>query len=46
LLRHEKDLDVVRMFERMPDGTLERINPFSSFWFSWAAVHPDTELYK
>ncbi len=25
---------------------LERINPFAAFWFSWAAAHPDTELYK
>jgi len=46
VLRHEKSLDVVRVFEKQSDGTLERINPFSSFWFSWAAVHPDTDLYK
>ena len=46
VVRYEKDLDVVRIFERMPDGTLERINPFGNFWFSWVAAHPDTELYK
>ena len=46
LLRHEPDLDVIRMFEKRPDGTLERINPFSAFWFSWAATHPDTEVYQ
>lgn len=46
LLRHEKDLDVVRVFKKMPDGKLERFNPFSSFWFSWSAAHPGTELYK
>lgn len=46
ILRHDKELDVVRMFERLPDGSEERINPISSFWFSWAAAHPDTELYK
>lgn len=46
LLRHEKDLDVVRMWRVKADGTLERINPFSAFWFSWAAAHPDTEIYK
>jgi len=46
VLRHDKELDVVRMFKVLPDGSEERINPFSSFWFSWAAAHPDTELYK
>jgi len=46
VLRHDKDLDVVRMFKKLPDGTEERINPISGFWFSWAAAHPDTELLK
>ena len=46
LLRYEKELDVVRVFKKLSDGTLERINPFSNFWFSWVAVHPQTELYK
>jgi hypothetical protein len=45
VLRYDTDLDVVRMFQEI-DGTEKRINPFSSFWFSWVAVHPDTELYK
>ena len=44
--RYEKDIDAVRLFEKKFDGTLERINPFAAFWFSWAAVHPDTELLK
>ena len=46
VLRHEKELDVVRMFKKLPNGELERINPISAFWFSWAVAHPDTELYK
>ncbi len=46
LLLHEKDLDIVRVFKKLPDGSLERINPFSAFWFSWSATHPDTELFK
>lgn len=46
ILRHDKELDVVRMFKRQSDGTEERVNPFSAFWFSWAAAHPETELYK
>lgn len=46
VLRHEPDLGAVRMFEKQPDGRLERINPFSAFWFSWAAAHPNTEVYQ
>jgi len=44
--RYKKDIDAVRIFEKQSDGTLERINPFSAFWFSWVASHPDTELLK
>ena len=40
-LRYDKELDVVRVFK---GG--ERINPISGFWFSWAAAHPETEVYK
>ncbi|MAF80701.1 hypothetical protein CL628_01670 [bacterium] len=43
---YDDALDVVRLFEREPDGTLTRLNPFASFWFSWMAAHPDTELYN
>jgi hypothetical protein len=46
ILKHDKELDVVRVYKILPDGGEERINPFSSFWFSWAAVHPETELYE
>jgi len=46
ILRHDTDLDVVRMFKQLPDGSLERVNPISAFWFSWAVAHPDTEVYK
>jgi len=46
VLQLEKELDVVRMFEKKSDGTLERINPVSSFWFSWSAAYPETDLYK
>jgi len=44
--KYESDIDVVRLFERSSDGTLERINPFPNFWFSWVAAHPETALYK
>jgi len=46
ILRYNKDLKAVQIFERLEDGTEVRINPFGSFWFSWVAVHPETELYK
>ena len=46
LLKHEKELDVVRVWKKLPTGELERVNPFSMFWFSWAAVHPETEVYQ
>ncbi|MBI2023892.1 DUF3179 domain-containing protein [Candidatus Giovannonibacteria bacterium] len=46
IARYEKDIDAVRLFEKKTDGTLERLNPFGAFWFSWAAAHPETELYK
>lgn len=46
IARYEKDIDAVRLFEKKQDGTLQRINPFPNFWFSWVAAHPDTELYK
>lgn len=43
---YEPEIDAVRLFEKKADGTLERINPFPNFWFSWVAAHPNTELYK
>lgn len=46
ILRYDKALDVVRVYEKLPDGAEERINPFSAFWFSWTAAHPNIELYK
>jgi len=46
ILRHDTDLDVVRMFKKLSDGTLERVNPISAFWFSWSVAHPNTEVYK
>lgn len=43
---YEQGIDAVRLFEKKSDGTLERINPFGAFWFSWVAAHPETELLK
>jgi len=51
IARYEKEIDAVRLFSADPSNpsgqtTLERINPFGAFWFSWVAAHPDTELLK
>lgn len=46
IVKYEKEIDAVRLFEKKSDGTLDRINPFSAFWFSWVATHPDTEVFK
>lgn len=46
IAEYDTELDAVRLFEKMDDGTLMRVNPFGAFWFSWVAAHPDTELYK
>ncbi|MBI2989897.1 MAG: DUF3179 domain-containing protein [Candidatus Magasanikbacteria bacterium] len=43
---YDTDIEAVRLFEKKPDGTLERLNPVAVYWFSWAAAHPDTELFK
>ncbi len=44
--RYERDIDAVRLYEQKTDGSLERINPFVAYWFSWAAARPGTELFK
>lgn len=35
----------VRLYEKTNDG-LKQLGTTYSFWFSWAAAHPSTELYK
>lgn len=46
VLRYDTELGATRVYKILPDGGEERLNPFSAFWFSWAAAHPDTELLK
>lgn len=46
IAQYDNNVDAMRLFERQADGSLKRLNPFAAFWFSWVAVHPDTELYK
>ncbi|GIW66497.1 MAG: hypothetical protein KatS3mg095_0395 [Candidatus Parcubacteria bacterium] len=46
IVKYDKSAEVVRIFEKKTNGSLERINPFATFWFTWVAVHPDTDLFK
>lgn len=46
ILKYDKELEAVRMYKKLPGDKLERINPFSAFWFSWVSAHPDTALYQ
>ncbi len=46
IAEYQKDIDVVRLFEKKADGQALRISPFGAFWFSWVAAHPDTELLQ
>ena len=46
VLQYEENLDVIRVYKKLSNGNLERVNPISGFWFSWVAAHPNTELYK
>lgn len=43
---YDKKLDVVRLYRENADGSRDRINPFGNFWFSWVAVHPETEIFS
>jgi len=45
VLQYDSSTDAVRMFEKINDELI-RINPIYGFWFSWVAVHPETELLK
>jgi len=45
-IKYIKDLDVVRMYTFNSDGTKQQVNPFPSYWFSWVASHPKTEVYQ
>ena len=51
VLRYEPEIEAVRMYEKKftegneEEETLERVNPFTTFWFAWAAAHPDTALF-
>ena len=39
------EIESVRLFEKN-DDKLTLLSPISAYWFSWASVHPDTEVYN
>lgn len=49
---YKKDIDVVELFSKENAGTsggekkLVPLEHVGSFWFAWAAAHPQTALYK
>ncbi len=45
LAKFDPNLEVVKIYEKLDDKLIE-VNPFTSFWFAWVAVHPDTELMR
>lgn len=40
----DREAQSVQLFRREADGRLERLPAFPVFWFSWFAVHPDTQI--
>ncbi|MBI4023179.1 DUF3179 domain-containing protein [Candidatus Berkelbacteria bacterium] len=43
--QYDAGADTVRLFVNT-DGGRERLNPFVTYWFAWAAAHPETALYE
>lgn len=37
--------DIIRFYRADEDGKKMRLETIPSFWFSWVAAHPDTELF-
>lgn len=46
IARFEEEEGAVRIYKVATDGAQTRIQVIPSFWFSWVAVHPETQLYK
>ena len=46
IARFDEDEGTVRIYKVTESGEEERVQVIPSFWFSWVAVHPETELYK
>lgn len=44
--RYEQEVGAARLYRERSDGSLEQLPVVGAFWFSWAAAHPETELYK
>lgn len=46
IARFEEGEGAVRIYKVTGSREEERIQVIPSFWFSWVAVHPETDLYK
>ena len=46
IARFEEEEGAVRIYTISEDDSETRLQAIPSFWFSWVAVHPETELYK
>ncbi|MCH8748240.1 DUF3179 domain-containing protein [Patescibacteria group bacterium] len=46
LVEYLAENEAVRISAINADGSKERLGALPSFWFSWVAVHPKTDLYK
>ncbi len=45
IAEYDASLDVVQLFTIDEFGARTRLNPFPTFWFSWAASYPQSEIY-
>lgn len=44
IAEYDAGANAVRLFTEQ-DGQRERLTPFVTYWFAWAAAHPETEVY-
>ena len=45
-IEYLENMDIIRFYKILEDGTKEPINPIPNFWFAWVAAYPETELYN
>ena len=46
LIRYEEEPGVVRVYEKGAHKKAVRVEPISSYWYCWAAVHPGSGLFQ
>jgi len=45
IAEYNQTLDTVIVYKKKQNGDKEELESLTTFWFSWAAAHPDTKLY-